>query len=346
MIVLTIAYGAFSLTRSCPRERPISLALIQPSFDQNDKEKNVSEGVMLRKHLEMTDRAVAEKHPDIVVWPESVTFLNWLVGPPNRDAWLTRVMLYNATLVTGVYNWDDPKHSYNSVAAFDPERGYLGEYRKIQIVPFGEAVPYRSAVERISPRAGRWLRRNVYEYDTAAGRKYKIFDSREGRFGAMICFESVFPQYAREFTRHGAEFLFVITNDAWFYDTPGTYQHAAMASLRAIENRRFVVQAANSGISGFYDPYGRPVSETKIFDETTLFGTIYPRHGLTPYARFGDIIVWLCIAFAAPALAVLAATREKSASRQQPAPPKKASPPPSTKNKSKNKKRKKPKKKK
>lgn len=323
LLVFTLAYGAFELTRTFGTDRPITLALIQPSFDQSTKEQQVSDGVFLQKHIEMTDRAVQERHPDMVAWPESVTFLSWLNGPTNRDAWLTRIMIYNTTLVTGVYNWDDRERSYNSVAAFDPERGYLGEYRKMQIVPFGEAVPYRSTVEKISPWAGKWLDENVYEYDTFPGHEYKLFKSRMGNFAVMICFESVFPQYAREFTRRGAEFLFVVTDDAWFLRSPAAYQHAAMAAIRAVENRRFVVQAANSGVSGFYDPYGRAVAETKLFDVTTLFGTIYPQNGLTLYTRIGDVIVWLCGAFAIVALAALAATRGKQASA-----PEKSTPPP------------------
>jgi len=122
--------------------------------------------------------------------------------------------------------------------------------------------------------------------------------------------------------RQGAEFLFIITNDAWFYATPGTYQHAAMASLRAIERRRYVVQAANSGVSMIIDPYGRMIGETKVFDQTKLYGPIYPENEMTPYTRFGDVIVWLCLAFAVAALTafVISGRKQPRPAVPEPAP--------------------------
>ncbi|MFA6449645.1 MAG: apolipoprotein N-acyltransferase [bacterium] len=322
LLAASIIYGCVSLSQpiKITRPRPVRLALIQGSFDQNEKDANVEMGVLLKKHLEMTDAAVAKEHPDIIVWSETITPLSWLNDTPNRESWLTRLKYYNASLVTGVYNWDKRDRSFNSVVAFDPDKGLLGEYRKIQVVPFGEKFPFRAQIEKISPWAGRWIKREVYEYDTYPGKEYTVFDSKFGKFGAVICFESVFPQIVRPIVRRGAEFLFIITNDAWFYDTPGTYQHAAIASLRAIESRRFVVQAANSGISAIIDPYGRVVAETKIFVQDTLFGDIYPETEITLYTRFGDVIVWLCLAFAIPALAAFATGARKTPESNAPAP--------------------------
>jgi apolipoprotein N-acyltransferase len=322
LLAATVIYGCVSLTQpiKITRPRPVRLALIQGSFDQNEKDANVEMGVLLQKHLEMTDAAVAKEHPDIVAWSETITMLSWLNHSPNRESWLARLKYYNTTLVTGVYNWDKRDRSFNSVVAFDPDKGLLGEYRKIQVVPFGEIFPFRAQIEKISPWAGRWIKREVYEYDTFPGKDYTVFDSKFGKFGAVICFESAFPQIVRPIVRRGAEFLFIITNDAWFYDTPGTYQHAAIAALRAIESRRYVVQAANSGISAIIDPYGRTVAETKIFVRDTLFGDIYPQSDITLYTRFGDVIVWLCLAFAVPALAAFAVQGRKSPEPETPAP--------------------------
>jgi len=312
IVVLSLVYGAVELGVRQKEERPVRLALIQADFEeQEEKDANVELGVMLSRHLEMTGQAVAEKHPDIVVWSETVTPLIWLTGPMNLDYTLRMLRNYNITLVAGAYNRDEKERDYNSVVAIDPEKGQLGEYRKIQVVPFGEYFPYRATIEKISPWAGEWIKKQVYEFDTSPGSDYTVFDSRHGRFGSVICFESVFPQFARRLVRRGAEYIFVITNDAWFSDTAGTYQHAAFAALRAVENRRYVVQVANSGVTNIVDPFGRVVSDTKALERTILYGTIYPRNDMTIYARCGDVFIWICLLLGVAGLSAHFLTRSK-----------------------------------
>ncbi len=296
LVVLSLVYGAVELGVDQKQERPVRLALIQANFEeQEEKDANVELGAMLERHIEMTGQAVAEKHPDIVVWSETVTPLIWLTGPINIDYTLRLLKTYGITLVAGAYNRDEKERDYNSVVAIDPEKGQLGEYRKIQVVPFGEYFPYRAAVAKISPWAGEWIKKQVYEYDTWPGRDYTVFDSRHGRFGAVICFESVFPQFTRRLVKRGAEYIFVITNDAWFLDTSGTYQHAAFAALRAVENRRYVIQVANTGVTNIVDPYGRVVSESNTLARTILYGTVYPLKKNTLYTKYGDVFVWTCL---------------------------------------------------
>jgi apolipoprotein N-acyltransferase len=322
-VVFTIAYGAACLSRKPRLDRPVRAALVQASFNQEEKVEQVELGRLFFKHIEMTDQAVAERRPDLVVWPETITPLVWINGPGNLEPFMRRMKLWNAPLIAGVYDWPGGK-SYNSVVAIDPEKGITGKYDKVQLVPFGEMFPYRKLVERISPWAGRWIVKNVYEEDTTRGAGFKTLDTRLGKFGVMICFESVFPQIARRMTSLGAEYLLVVTNDAWFKKTAGTYQHADMARLRAIENRRYLMQSANSGVTSIIDPYGRIVAETGVFDRTILYGTIYPQRGLSFYTRFGDITVWLCLALSIAGIAYYFLTRKTPARPPaEPAPKKK-----------------------
>lgn len=279
----------------------VSIALIQPSFPQDEKDDGSLMPEMYHTHKEMTDDAVEKGDPDIVVWSESVTFLSWLTDGYNYKSLMEYLGRQDIMLVSGVYEFADEK-MYNAVVAVDPEEGVVGKYRKMQLVPFGEMVPGRKQVERISPALGEWINETVYENDVAAGNEYTIFKSRHGDFAAVICFESVIPAITRKMTRLGAGYIFIITNDAWFLDTPGAYQHAQLAAMRAVETRRYIVQAANSGVSVFIDPYGRVLSETEVFDKTILAGTVRPMREITFYTRHGDIFAICCFGFSVYAL--------------------------------------------
>jgi apolipoprotein N-acyltransferase len=115
------------------------------------------------------------------------------------------------------------------------------------------------------------------------------------KFGAMICYESAFPDFVRQFTRNGAEFLVVITNDSWWGNTSGAYQHVGMASLRAVENRRWIVHCANGGISAFVDPLGRVHHATSMYTSVKLWETITLQRQIPFYVRSGDVFAQGCL---------------------------------------------------
>jgi apolipoprotein N-acyltransferase len=125
----------------------------------------------------------------------------------------------------------------------------------------------------------------------------------------MICYESVYPNYVREFVKRGAEFLVVITNDSWWGNTSGAYQHASFASLRAVETRRWVVQCANGGISMIVDPTGTTRLATSLYSKTQFVSDIFLRSEMTFYVKYGDLIAQLCIA--ASVMILIAAVMKK-----------------------------------
>ena len=117
-----------------------------------------------------------------------------------------------------------------------------------------------------------------------------------GRVGVLICYEAIFPAEARELFRAGAEVLVTITNDAWFGRSAAPVQHLAMAALRAVEGRAFLLRAANTGISALVAPDGRIVEASGLFTPQVLFGSIAPRSGMSPYTRYGDLFAWATVA--------------------------------------------------
>lgn len=178
---------------------------------------------------------------------------------------------------------------YNSSFLILPDgRFYPQEYSKIYLVPFGEYVP----LSKLFFFAGKVVPEIS---DFTAGYKYTLFPLKGKPFAVNICFEVVFPQLARTLCRSGSQLLTTITNDAWFGRTCAPYQHFAMAALRAIENRRFLVRAANTGISGVVDPYGRILMQTRLFAPAEFTAQVRWVEETTFYTRHGDVLVYVSI---------------------------------------------------
>jgi apolipoprotein N-acyltransferase len=120
---------------------------------------------------------------------------------------------------------------------------------------------------------------------------YKVFTSEnKPKIATAICYESVDGQYVANLVKSGAEILFVITNDGWWENTPGHRQHAAFASLRAIENRRYIARSANTGISSFVSPKGEVLQKTKYWEEDVIKETLYAQKKITFYTKHGDYV--------------------------------------------------------
>jgi apolipoprotein N-acyltransferase len=113
------------------------------------------------------------------------------------------------------------------------------------------------------------------------------------KIAPVICYESAFGKFVTEYVKKGAEALFIITNDGWWKNTNGYKQHLYFASLRAIETRRPVVRAANTGVSCLIDIRGKRTDETNWWNKAVLKGTIYPETRITTYVKYGDCLFWI-----------------------------------------------------
>jgi len=172
------------------------------------------------------------------------------------------------------------------------------KYAKMLLVPFAERVPFSDILDFLN--AARW---NFGLGGWNKGREVKVFrlnarDGKEVRFSTMICYESVFPGFVARFVREGAGFLTVITNDSWWGNTSGPYQHVAIEALRAVETGRWLLQCSNGGISCAIDPKGRVHKPTPMFTRIGLVATVIPSGELTPYVKFGDWFPQLCVLIA------------------------------------------------
>jgi apolipoprotein N-acyltransferase len=122
-----------------------------------------------------------------------------------------------------------------------------------------------------------------------------VFRWSRGTLSALVCFEAIFPDLTREFTRRGSQLLAVVTNDGWFGRLVGAQQHAELAVLRTVENGVPMIRSANNGISFIADPYGRILKQTPLFVQTTLAGPVPQPLAPTLYRRYGDWFMLVCL---------------------------------------------------
>ena len=171
-------------------------------------------------------------------------------------------------------------------------------YDKMQLVPFGEYVPWRSVL-------GYFVNRVVAGFgDMFAGSRQTIFDFKGARLGVLICYESIFPDLSRMAVKRGADILINITNDAWYGDSSAPYQLLAMAAMRAVETKVPLVRVANTGISAVIEPTGQIRARTPLFKRGTEIERVGWAPRSTVYSIVGDLFAEICFALAAIALIV------------------------------------------
>jgi apolipoprotein N-acyltransferase len=174
----------------------------------------------------------------------------------------------------------------NSAAVVSPSGELVSRYDKIHLVPFGEYVPFPNLLffaESMTRQVGNFT----------PGTEYTLSALDGNRISTAICYESIFPELVRQFVKRGSELIVVITNDGWFGESSAPFQHLRMGVVRAVENRRYIVRAANTGISAIIDPYGRIEARTPIGVRTVLDGVAHFRTERTFYTEYGDVFAYL-----------------------------------------------------
>lgn len=294
----------------------LKIAVIQPNIDPWEKWNIVTQEEQLDLYLRMSDSV--SKHTDLIIWAE--TAIPYYILMPQYRIYLEKVKdridTLNVALLTGfpdihIYkeNEKPPRSakkmmyseerydSYNSSLLFIPKSDSQQKYSKIRLVPLSERVPYADFLNFLD-----FLEWGVGIGGWGIGKDTTVFElpliNRSNvKFSNMICYESIYPTFVAGFVKKGAQFLTIITNDSWWGDTFGAYQHQRYAVLRAIENRRWIARCANGGISCFIDPYGRVYDETKMYTKATIEHEIRACNELTVYTKYGDVLPEVCLFF-------------------------------------------------
>jgi apolipoprotein N-acyltransferase len=230
--------------------------------------------------------ALAQDPPDLVVWGESALDPGVTNDPSAMEEVSDAVASVGAPTIAGAVT-DDPDGTERTVTlALDGRGAIVDRYEKVKLVPFGEYVPFRGVLGRISAT-------DQVAVDRTPGDEVTLI-SLPGlpRIGTPICYENSFPSIDREMTRRGAGFLVVAINNASYERTAASEQHLLMSRLRAVENGRWVVHAAVSGISAFIDEHGRVVDSRGLFEPATMRTMVRSSDRRTTYSRLGDWVPW------------------------------------------------------
>ncbi|MBE6647136.1 MAG: apolipoprotein N-acyltransferase [Ruminococcaceae bacterium] len=301
LFCLNLALGAIVTVTYKNDGEVVKAAAIQGNIPSSEKWDINSKSKVVAIYKELTEKAAAEG-AELVVWPE--TALPYVLSESQS---LTEFVTdlakdNNITLIVSVFTVDEETDArYNSILEVKPD-GSFGEtvYSKQRLVPFGEFVPMREFVTLIFPPLANV---GMLEDDLLAGDSSEVIDSEIGKIGCGICFDSIYENLMIESTGNGAEVLVVSTNDSWFSDSAALDMHNSQSRLRAIENGRYLVRAANTGISSVIDPLGNVKGELGALERGYVVEEITLHDKFTLYSSIGNLFVYLCMAFYAGLLA-------------------------------------------
>ena len=282
---------------------PVRVAVLQGNIEQEDKWNPSLADAITDRYMQMSRQALA-RGATFILWPESSTPFYFEQDLVRGGAIRRLARESGATFLIGsdqvepirAANRDEPAALYYNAAFLVKPDGTVGAvYRKMHLVPFGEYVPLKSIlffagtiVEAVS--------------DFTPGTVPVLLPVGAHMASTAICYEVIYGSLMRQFVVDGSELLTTITNDAWYGRSSAAFQHWDQAAMRAIENGRYLARAANTGVSGFIDPYGRVIVKSALFEQALLVEDLRFIQARTVYTRIGDLVAWLCLALTIAAL--------------------------------------------
>jgi apolipoprotein N-acyltransferase len=287
------------------------VAVVQGNIEQDQKWSPAMRLETIEIYTKLSELALkqGEESPSLLVWPE--TALPFLVSDnpyfntlkdqlvSNGKSWLLAGAPSFEKVVSS--NSEQAKQkilSYNSAYLFTPEGEIAGKYDKRHLVPFGEYIPFSNYLPLPGP-----LVENIGDF--SVGKSAMPLSCQSAEIGVLICFESIFPELARDLVSGGANLLVNITNDAWFGRSSAPWQHLSMTVFRAVENRRSLARSANTGVSTIIDPLGRMAGATPLFQPAFLVAEVPLLQEKTIFVGFGYYFGLLCLLACIPIVFVL-----------------------------------------
>jgi len=274
--------------------QPVRVGVIQPNVLEEERETPGKAPEILSRDLSLTREALS-KGASLVVWPESGLSPYTIEDYPDVSRAI-REMAQQAhvSILIGSdhYEWREVggkrsvDKSFNAAFMMQADGRIGGVYRKMHLVPWGEYVPLKDWLTFVGPLV------QAIGRGFDAGDTMTLLPLGDHHVSTAICYEIIYPDLVRRFVLEGSELLTTITNDSWFGSTSAPYQHFEQASMRAIEEGRYLVRSANTGVSGIVDPYGHVLARTDIFHPAVVVGEVRLLKVRTIYSRIGDVFAY------------------------------------------------------
>ncbi len=295
-LVVVVIYGGIRISQIDAKSasgKKLKVAMIQTNLGARDKREKRSE--FIRRHQEMSKEAL-RKHPDLelIVWPESA-YNRWIA----KSATSVRRKVtegIDAPVIFGSLTWDKgpdgTPRKYNTAIAADKNGEVVGMFDKIELLVFGEKIPFYDTfpqIKKLLPRSSQFTTGTTLKHMRVAGTTLL----------PMICYEDIIPSMVRDIWKADgpAQALVNITNDSWYGDTAEPLIHLALATFRSIETRRALIRSTNTGISAFVDPVGRLATRSGQWTQEIIVGEVplVEDRSQTIYMIFGDVLGWVAL---------------------------------------------------
>lgn len=301
-------YGVIKLNEKNTDERFLKVGVVQPNIDPWDKWESGGLEEILKNYLELSEECT-KQGAKLIIWPETALPVYLFAGTYSDivDSIYSFLIKNDVYLLTGmpdyIVHYEHPPtdaklskagnfyySTYNSILLLNPKSYEIQRYGKMHLVPLGEKVPFVDAL----PFLADWFKWGVGLSGWNVGKDttvFKlIFDKDSVKVAGLVCYESVFPDFVTYFVKKGSQFITVVTNDSWYGNSSGPYQHKEFAALRAVENRRAVVRSANGGVSCLINKYGITEVETEMFTRTSFVVNVPLNNQITFYTNYPLII--------------------------------------------------------
>ena len=311
VIILFLAYGIIRESSFKISDEKIRVGIVQPNIDPWDKWSGGSLDEILDLYFGLSQKAI-DDGAKLIVWPETAlpVFIKSPSFAGSLDSIYNFLKINDVFLLTGmpdIVYYDDSDtipetakrnetgsfaySSYNAIYLMSPYTKKIISYGKMKLVPFGERVPFVDAV----PFLGDLLKWGVGLSGWNIGQDTVVFnikfDEKDSiKLNGLICYESIYPYFVSQFVDRGADIITIVTNDSWYGNLSGPYQHKEIAVLRAVENRKSVVRAANGGVSAIINPLGKTLVESKMLTKDVLVGDVPIQKDETIFTKYSLIL--------------------------------------------------------
>jgi len=303
LLVAHAGYGFTVLSTAKEDMQPgIKLRIVQPSLLQTEKWEPENEPEIMQRYFDLSNADRGPKAASVasfthIIWPESA-FPFILTQRRDVLASIAAMLPSGTTLITGAMRLEEAadapagRRIFNSLYAIDGDGEIAAAYDKTRLLPFGEFLPFQDMLESVGLQQLTQLRGGFAQ----GSRRSTIAFGATPAFLPLICYEVIFPSRVRG-TGDAPEWIVNVTNDAWFGETAGPYQHAHQTRIRAVEEGLPVARAANSGISMIVDGYGRVISSLALGERGVVDGPLPQSVGPTIFVQIGNMAVILAVCF-------------------------------------------------